>query len=269
MGTYNPASENAAEARPHNVGPAFRDEMAVVPGGPFEMGADGWGEFESPAHAVVVRGFRLDVAPVTNRAFRLFAEATGYRTGAEKKGRAWGYRSGKPAEIPGLCWREYATPDREEHPVILVSWHDAAAFALWAGKRLPTEAEFEKAARGGLRGKLYPWGDAEPSDLLCNFGKETHDVPPTTPVKSFPPNDYGLYDMCGNVWNWCADWFSEQYYAQSPDENPVGPRWGATKIRRGASFNIIQPFRLRCSNRGAYLPDDFAINIGFRCAKDL
>ena len=246
-----------------------KSNMALIPGSDFEMGAKGWGEFESPVHPVFVKDFLLDAAQVTNRQFRLFAEATAYVSTAEQKGWAWGYRDGKPAEILGLCWKTYATHDRDEHPVILVSWHDAAAYAKWAGKRLPTEAEFEKAARGGLSGKLYPWGDEQPTDRLCNFGKEAFDVPPTTPVGHFPPNGYGLFDMCGNVWNWCSDWFSENYYTNSPAENPSGAASGATKVRRGASFNIMQTFRLRCSNRGAYLPDNYAINIGFRCAKDL
>jgi formylglycine-generating enzyme required for sulfatase activity len=104
---------------------------------------------------------------------------------------------------------------------------------------------------------------------MCNFAKSTIATPPTTEVKSFTPNGYGLHDMCGNVWNWCNDWFSETYYSQSEDKNPQGPKTGITKIRRGASFNIIQNFRLRTSNRGAYNPEFYAINIGFRCAKDL
>jgi formylglycine-generating enzyme required for sulfatase activity len=116
--------------------------------------------------------------------------------------------------------------------------------------------------------KLYPWGDEQPTEKLCNYGKVTTNFPATTVIKTFPPNNYGLYDMCGNVWNWCNDWFSETSYNTKDNNNPNGPESGFTKVRRGASFNIIQTFRLRTSNRGAYDPNHCAINIGFRCVKD-
>ncbi len=247
----------------------INEDMVVIPAGSFMMGADGWGDFEHPVHEVHLSAFLIEVAAVTNIAFSQFVAATSYITTAEQLGKAQGYEAGEQKEIMGLYWKSYFTPERAHHPVVLVSWEDAAAYAAWAGKRLPTEAEFEKAARGGLIQEVYAWGSIEPTEKDCNFGKTTSDFPATVSIKSYPPNGYGLYDMCGNVWNWCSDFFSPDYYANSEIENPQGPPTGITKVRRGASFNIIQPFRLRCANRGAYLPDSFAINIGFRCAKNI
>ena len=233
--------------------------MRLIPGGVFLMGAEGWGAFEGPVREVFVGDFLMEDVPVTNAAFALFVQATGYRTCAEIRGGAAGYRQGRVQEIAGLCWRSYYIPGRDDHPVVLVSWKDAAAYAQWAGRRLPVEAEWEKAARGGLEQKLYPWGDAEPTTMHCHYGKETWDIPPTASVRSYLPNPFGLYDMAGNVWNWCADLFPY-------DADPSG---AVSRIRRGGAFNVIQPFRLRCANRGAYHPEGFAINIGFRCVKSI
>lgn len=245
------------------------DQMVLIPAGKFFMGADGWGEFESPVHEVYINDFLIDKSPVTNFEFEKFVKQTGYKTSAETKGFAMGYQSGKIIGIKDLSWRNYSTRERKDHPVVLVSWYDASEYAKWTRKRLPSEAEWEKAARGGLIQHLYPWGSKEPDSVTCNWAKSTKDVPATMPVGSYEPNAYGIYDMAGNVWNWCADWFGENYYSATPNENPRGAKNGKTKVRRGASFNIIQPFRLRCSNRGAFLPDNYAINIGFRCVKDL
>jgi sulfatase modifying factor 1 len=242
--------------------------MRLIPAGRFLMGAEGWGKYESPIHEVFLDDFLMDETHVTNLEFEKFVNQTRYRTTAEINGFANGYIAGKAEQVEGLCWKTYFTKGRENHPVILVSWHDGNEFAKWSGKRLPTEAEFEKAARGGLQQNLYPWGDGEPRRDACNMGKQTIEVPPTTEVKTFSCNGYGLYDMAGNVWNWCADWFSEIYYSSGETENPKGSETGITRVRRGASFNIIQTFRLRCANRGAYRPGDYAINIGFRCVKD-
>ena len=258
-------NQNTSDAASHGLSA----EMVLIPAGRFQMGAEGWGEFERPVHTVELASFWLDITPVTNRDFIQFAQETGYITSAEHAGKAWGYKHGQIAEIDHLCWRSYAKEDRLDHPVILVSWHDAQAFAQWAGKRLPTEAEWEYAARGGHPNALYPWGNTAPEHSQCQFGQTTIDAPPTAPARHFSPNAYGLYHMAGNVWNWCLDWFGETYYSESPLTNPPGPARGVTKVRRGGSFNIIQPFRLRCANRGAYLPHQHAINIGFRCAKSL
>lgn len=239
--------------------------MVLIPRGSFLMGSEGWGEFESPIHQVHLDDFWMDETPVTNGQFAQFVEATGYQTEAEHLGEAWGYHNGEYCLISGLFWRSYALPEREEHPVVLVSWHDAVAYAQWAGKRLPTEAEWEKAARGGLVGQLYPWSERSPDGSQCNFAQSPADVPPTTPVKAFPPNEYGLYDMVGNVWQWCADYFGEHYYAESPHKNPPGPSVGSHRVRRGGSWNVIQSFRLRTSNRGAMEATAAVPNVGFRC----
>jgi sulfatase modifying factor 1 len=249
--------------------PPGHEGMKLIPAGSFLMGAEGWGEFESPVHEVYLDDFMIDETHVTNKSFADFVAETGYKTTAEQNGFAKGYQGGIITNISGLCWKIYFTETRADHPVVLISWEDANAFAIWAGKRLPTEAEFEKASRGGLIQQHYPWGDKEPEISICNFARHTIDIPSTTSVKTFPPNGYNLYDMAGNVWHWCADWFAENAYLQSEKENPKGSPTGITKARRGASFNIIQPFRLRCSNRGAYLPSNYAINIGFRCVKTI
>jgi formylglycine-generating enzyme len=242
--------------------------MKLIPAGKFLMGSEGWGEFESPIHEVYVDDFFIDETSVTNAEFSKFVNETSYVTDAERKGSAMGYENREMKDIIGLYWKTYYSEQRSNHPVVLVSWNDANNFAKWAGKRLPTEAEWEKAARGGLLQNLYPWGDNEPTNNTCNWGKQTENFPLTTEVKYFAPNDFGLYDMAGNVWNWCNDWFGENSYSEQSIENPIGAKNGIAKVRRGASFNIIQTFRLRCANRGAYEQDAYAINIGFRCVKD-
>lgn len=251
-----------------NIDSKTNVEMKLIPAGNFFMGSEGWGEFEGPIHEVFITDFLIDETSVTNLEFSKFVEETNYKTDVEMKGYAMGYENGEMNEILGLNWKTYFTEDRANHPVVLVSWNDANHYAKWAGKRLPTEAEWEKAARGGLVQKLFSWGDNEPSIDTCNWGKQTINFPPTTPVKTFVPNNFGLYDMAGNVWNWCNDWFGEKFYGNPNQQNPTGVEEGITKVRRGASFNIIQTFRLRCANRGAYRPDASAINIGFRCVKD-
>ncbi len=241
--------------------------MVLIPAGTFLMGSEDGGEFERPIHEVHLDDYWLDETPVTNEKFSKFIEETGYETDAERVGAAWGYKDGKFGQIPNLCWRDYALPGREDHPVVLISWNDAQAYAQWAGKRLPTEAEWEKAARGGLVGKLYPWGDVEPDGSQSNFARSPAEIPPTTPVKQFPPNGYGLFDMVGNVWQLCSDWYDAYYYAESPSKNPKGPSAGEYRVRRGGAWNVIQPFRLRCANRGAIAPNYPVPNVGFRCAK--
>ncbi len=246
--------------------------MVLIPTSDFLMGSDNGSEVEKPVHRIHVEAFYLDATPVTNRQFAAFVEATGYRTTAERLEKIVQMQEGGvqlAEQLAGISWRTFATPDRQDHPVIYVSWHDAEAYAKWSGKRLPTEAEWEKAARGGLEGKLFPWGDEAPGEGFANWNRAQKDpqaVPPTTPVASFQSNGYGLHDMAGNVWEWCADWYLDPYYVLSPSENPKGPERGQYRVRRGASWNIREDFRLRCSNRGAMLPDRAWPNLGFRCA---
>lgn len=226
-------------------------DMVRVPGGDFVMGSDE-GEAEGPAHVVAVDEFWMDKTPVTNRDFACFIENTGYVTTATADKRS--------------DWKTYAQPGRERHPVVLVSWHDAQAYALWANKRLPTEAEWEKAARGGLEGRQFPWGDSLPThETACWDRAHKGGELPTRPVGSYRPNGFGLFDMVGNVWQWCADWYSDDAYGPERRENPRGPLTGTYRVRRGASWNVREAFRLRCANRGAMPPDSYHPNLGFRC----
>jgi len=238
------------------------EDMVLVPAGSFLMGSESGSEFEKPVHGVYLDAYLIDAAPVTNAQFGAFVDATGYCTTAEERER--GGASDKPS------WRIFATPDREDHPVVCVSWYDAIAFAKSVGKRLPTEAEWEKAARGNLENRLYPWGDEQPGEGRTNWNRVQNGqfAPPTSAVRTYPPNQLGIYDISGNVWEWCDDWYMNEYYAMSPEKNPRGPNVGHFRVRRGASWNVREAFRLRCANRGAMPPDGFWPNIGFRCAND-
>lgn len=241
--------------------------MRLISEGSFLMGSNHGGQFESPVHKVYIDAFLMDITPVTNAQFRRFVDDTGYRTQVEQVGYSWGYKSGEFCIIDGLSWRSFSTLERDEHPVVLVSWEDANTFASWSGKRLPTEAEWEYAARGSHSGKLYPWGDQEPDGSQCNFANKPNEIPPTREVTNFEPNSFGLFDMVGNVWQWCSDWYSDDFYSKSDSmKNPLGPVSGEFRVRRGGSWNVIQPFRLRCANRGAVKPDMAVPNMGFRCA---
>lgn len=248
---------------PHRCG---ESRMTRIPAGKFPMGSDDGGGFERPVHEVWLDEFLIDTTLVTNAQFAQFVAASGYVSTAERRGKAWGLRDGKYHDIEGLCWRSYAGADRQQHPVVLVSWHDAMAYAAWLGKRLPTEAEWEKAARGRTQ-TMYPWG-SEADVANAPFGREALHVPATAAVGSYAPNEYGLYDMVGNVWQWCADWYAADYYQRSPTRNPRGAEVGELRVRRGAAWNIIQTFRLRCANRGAVSPETTVPNLGFRCALD-
>lgn len=242
------------------------DDLVPIPGGVFQMGSCNAGEFERPAHKVRILPFFMQSRAVTNLEFSRFVSATGYQTDAQRRRAAWGYSDGSYQEVEGLNWTAYAN-GRSNHPVVLVSWNDANAYALWSGQRLPTEAEWEFAARGGLSDATYPWGDEPPDGKRCNFGNTPDELPSTTEVGSFAPNAYGLFDMVGNVWQWCSDWYGPEFYSTSPYLSPRGPESGILKIRRGGAWNVIQPFRLRNANRGAVRPETTAPNIGFRCAK--
>jgi sulfatase modifying factor 1 len=240
-------------ARP--TGPPPDAGMAWVPGGTFRMGAEGFHPEEAPVHPATVRGFWMDRHPVTNAAFARFVEATGYLTLAERgvdpassagilaELRVPGSMVFRPprhplelgdrfawwAWVPGASWRHPAGPGGGldglgRHPVVHVAWDDAAAYARWAGKEIATEAEWEFAARGGLDGRAYAWGDelSPGGRIMANTWQGG--FPPgnlsaggcTTPVGSYPPNGYGLYDLIGNVWEWTADWWGGHERADSP-----------------------------------------------------
>jgi formylglycine-generating enzyme required for sulfatase activity/Fe-S cluster biogenesis protein NfuA len=228
------------------------------------MGSETGGEFERPVHEVFVDAYWIDETLVTNGEFAEFVEATGHVTEAERAGAAWGYREGRYRAVAGLSWRGYAAPDRVDHPVLLISWEDASAYARWAGKCLPTEAQWERAARAGREQQAYPWGEEEPDGTQCNFARDPAEIPPTTPVRAFPTNDFGLYDLVGNVWQWCVNWYQPDSYSVDSSMSSAGSD-GTHRARRGGAWNVIQPFRLRTANRGALDPHATAPNVGFRC----
>ena len=290
--------------------------MAWIPPGRFSMGSD-YGPFGDarPIHAVELDGFWMDKTPATNEQFARFVRETGYVTVAERKpdpkdfpgvppealvpgavvfsppagpvnlqdvSRWWSY-------VPGSSWKHPEGPGseiagRDRHPVVQVCWEDAAAFASWAGKRLPTEAEWEYAARGGLTQKPYAWGETfRPEGKIMantwqgsfpdrNAKEDGWDR--TAPVGSFPPNGFGLFDMAGNVWNWCADWYRPDYYGQSPPANPPGPsdsfdpvEPGALKrVQRGGSFLCSDQYcsRYMPGGRGKGAVDTGSSHVGFR-----
>lgn len=264
--TVSDQKPTAGLSHPHEASARHHDRMVLVPSGTFRMGSGSGGPAESPEHNVHLRDFWIGVTPVTNRAYAEFVRETSYRTEVELAGSAWGVHAGKFQAVPGLCWHTFATPEREEHPAVLLTWNDAVAYCGWAGLRLPTEAEWERAARGGLVSASFPWGDDVPDGSQSNFAADPYGLPGTLPVGAHASNAFGLHDMVGNIWQWCSDWYGEAYYAESPGTDPSGPAGGVARVRRGGAWNVIQPFRLRCANRGAMLPSQTATNMGFRCA---
>ena len=296
-----------------------------IPGGDFVMGDEGFADAR-PRHTVHVGGFWMDETEVTNEQFAEFVRQSGYVTIAERTPRledfpphirkdlreplvpgalAFTPEKCPPGQVcltcedwweyrPGTNWRHPEGPGsdlkgREKHPAVHIAWHDAVAYAKWAGKRLPTEAEWECAARGGLEGKRYYWGDELrpggrwmaniwqgdfPRDNRADDGFSG-----TAPVKSFPPNAYGLYDMAGNVWEWCADWYRPDYYASSPKDNPQGPessidpdgRGEPKRVQRGGSFLCSDNYcmRYRAGARGQGELNTGQSHTGFRCVRSV
>jgi formylglycine-generating enzyme required for sulfatase activity len=295
------AVEPASGATPDAARP-----MVTLPGGTFLMGTDYAGGFpadgEGPVRPVVLSPFEIDVFPVTNADFSAFIDATGYQTEAEKFNWSFVFWAHIPqsrfkalvedtvaaapwwCKVRGACWQHPEGPasnvdGRANYPVVHISWNDAAAYAQWAGKSLPTEAQWEYAARGGLEQKLYSWGDELTPDgkHMCNIwqgrfptrdtGEDGYTGP--CPADAFPPNGYGLYSITGNVWEWCADWFTTSFAAQPAVHDPTGSAAGENKVMKGGSFLCHASYcnRYRVGARTKNTPDSSTANIGFRCVK--
>jgi formylglycine-generating enzyme required for sulfatase activity len=247
---------------PPKVFISYPTPMVLIPAGEFLMGGDIYPR-EKPVHTVYLDSFYMDVYAVTNQLYARFLNEYGRNTDdagnqlldtdsqfcqIEKSGDVYLPKSG------------YA-----DHPVVSVSWYGADSYARFYSKHLPTEAQWEKAARGGLVGKQHPWGDDLSHDHANYNGTGGRDVwDGTSPVGSFPPNGYGLYDMAGNAWEWCADWYGEDYYKESPVYNPPGPDTGRFRVLRGGSwFDFADS--LRVATRISDSPDYAYPDGGFRC----
>jgi len=276
-------------------------DRSLIAAGRFTMGTAGPVAYpsdgESTVHEVEVDSFEIDRQAVTNDRFRGFVEATDYRTEAEQYGWSFVFGGHLPddfedthgvaaapwwRQVFGADWRhpeglQSNIDDRGDHPVIHVSHTDAVAFCEWAGARLPTEAEWERAARDGLDGAVFPWGDElEPGGQhrmnvwqgsFPDSNTKADGYLGTAPVDSYQPAaNFGLWNMCGNVWEWCADWFDGGYYAASPTRNPLGPATGERRVMRGGSFlcHISYCHRYRVGARSANSADSSTGNLGFR-----
>ena len=217
--------------------------MIFIPAGDFFMGSDQGGADEKPSRWVYLNDYYIDPYEVTNAQYEKFEKGTGYRS----KGR----------------WREYYSSGKENHPVVAVSWEDANKYAHWLGKRLPTEAEWEKAARGTNK-RIWPWGDVfEAKRARSSRGRAN-----TVPVGSYEggKSPYHLYDMAGNVAEWCADWYDEKAYGNSRNVNPTGPSSGKKVVVRGGSF-VHDKSKLTTSVRLPQAPEEHSPYIGFRCVR--
>jgi formylglycine-generating enzyme required for sulfatase activity len=280
------------------------DGMIRLPGGTFLMGTEDREGFpsdgEGPVREITVSPFWIDATAVTNERFAAFIDATGYVTEAERYGWSFVFAGLLPDDFPdtrgvaaapwwrevhGASWRAPEGPQsnidaRGQHPVVHVSWNDAQAYCAWAGVRLPTEAEWEYAARGGLERKRFPWGDDLTPDgaHMCNIWQGTFPSKNTledrfygtAPVRSFPANEFGLYETSGNAWEWCADWFSPSFHVDGLRQNPAGPPAGAEKVIRGGSYLCHASYcnRYRVAARSSNTPDSTTGHMGFRCARD-
>lgn len=280
------------------------NQMVLIPRGVFMMGTDEPAipqDGEGPARRVHIQQFYMDMYEVSNLEFEHFVNATGHVTEAEKFGDSFVFEGLLSEKVKNKItqavaaapwwmpvkeanWRQPEGPDssladRLEHPVLHVSWNDAVAYCAWAKKRLPTEAEWEYACRGGLENRLFPWGNKLlPKDQhyaniwqgdfpAHNTGEDGYTE--TSPVTAFPPNGYGLYNMVGNAWEWTADWWSV-HHSTDETHNPTGPATGKDKVKKGGSYMCHKSYcyRYRCVARSQNTPDSSASNLGFRCAAD-
>lgn len=304
LGSAPPSGPHASAGTQEHADNTASLRMLLLPGGDFLMGTDecvgDLADGEGPLHCVSLHPFWIDPHAVSNARFHEFTASTGYVTDAEHFGWSFVFAgllpdghpetagvAGAPwwRQVEGADWRHPEGAhsdihDRLDHPVVHVSWADAMAYCAWAGVRLPREAEWEHAARGGLSLQRYPWGnELTPGGIhRCNIwqgrfpGENTCEdgYYGTAPVDAFQPNGFGLYNTVGNVWEWCSDWFSPRYYAVSPKDNPPGPAEGTRRVIRGGSYLCHESycFRYRNAARSASTPDSSTGNTGFRCASD-
>jgi formylglycine-generating enzyme required for sulfatase activity len=234
----------------HPAMAAVPDDMVLVPAGEFSMGSPEGDPDEKPAHKVQISAFFMDKYEVTVKQYAAFLQESG---------------GDRPAE-----WKTMNKTANQNRPVMGVDWAEAARYCKWAGKRLPTEAEWEKAARG-TDGRLYPWGNDPPTPLHANYGKkEWNNHEALVPVGTLEAgkSPYGIYDMAGNVWEWVSDWYDNDYYKNSPSDSPAGPPTGGFKVIRGGSWNTSAR-SLRAADR-YFDPPSFRSQYvpGFRCAKN-
>ena len=259
-------------------------EFVYIPPGEFMMGNRNGDEDEKPVRRVrITKGFYFAAHEVTLRRFRVFVEAAGYSTEAERGDGAYGWTGSKWEKRRDFNWRNPGFTQGDDHPVVCVSWNDAQAFCKWLSRkegvacRLPTEAEWEYACRAGTT-SAYWWGDdPDGGKGCCNAADQTAKMKLpgravfnwpdghkfTSPAGSFKPNGFGLYDMHGNVCEWCADWYDEGYYGNGPEEDPSGPATGTTRVLRGGSW-FSEPRFCRSADRGRLTPGDAGSNSGFR-----
>jgi formylglycine-generating enzyme required for sulfatase activity len=247
----------------HAAEPAGKDgaPMILVPAGPFPMGVpkgdrDG-GRDEYPRHQVDLDAFYIDKHEVTNGRYQQFVKATGHRTPQH------------PTNQARTLWKDAKVSDTvAERPAVNVDWHDAEAYCAWAGKRLPTEAEWEKAAKG-TEDRRFPWGNVEPTAKHLNFNQQWIGEKTLMPVGSYElgKSPYGAYDMAGNVWEWVADWYDPAYYEKSPAKNPKGPEKGTDKVLRSSGWAVETPL-VRIFTRVKSDPLIRNESTGFRCAMD-
>jgi sulfatase modifying factor 1 len=280
------------------------DGLVGLDGGEFLMGTNDRYGFQAdgkgPVRQIRVRPFRISPVTVTNQHFAEFADATGHVSVAERYGWSFVFGGLLPDDFPptraaaqapwwrqvhGADWRHPEGPrssvdDRGDHPVVHVAWTDAMAYCTWAEVRLPTEAEWEYAARGGLEQARFPWGDqlTPGGEHRCNIwqgsfpGRNTvaDGYLGTAPVAAYQPNGFGLFNVAGNVWEWCADWFHTSFHEQGPRQDPTGPPAGQAKVIRGGSYLCHRSYcnRYRVGARSSNTPDSSTGNMGFRVAAD-
>ncbi len=298
-------TRSAETARP-KLSVSVPSELIALPDGDFLMGTDTSEGFaadgEGPARRVRLRGFEIAPAAVTNAQFRDFVRATHYITEAEQVGSSFVFFLQVHGElrrttrqvvrdlpwwltVEMACWQRPEGPgssirERLDHPVVHVSWNDAAAYCQWANVRLPSEAEWEYAARGGLAGCTYPWGDdiAHQGAGQCNIWQGEFPSRPNPPwrpttvaARSFSPNGYGLYNCVGNVWEWCSDWFSPLYHQETSSDNPCFQKVTGRRSMRGGSFLCEQSYcnRYRIAGRSSNAPSSASSNCGFRVARNV